>query len=484
MILTPTFYEAYIRQDQIPFVTSADKHSKEGLFSSEIFGVTEKDKLFKYAFINLKCKVMSGGMLDMFKRIDSNFVHCCLYPTQKQYKIVNGRLQEASSNDVNTGSGSEWLYDHWDELDMRVYQSSGSKYANKEMKKALLKYSRDEYFTSYQYVMPVLYRDESSEPGAILYNEFNIVYAELIRYSNLLDISQAQTKEFGVTIARLDTVAKIQAKVLELHDIITDKTDGSKGMGKKLGLSRAVDHSARMTIIPAIYHKRKFGHGKMSVTRIGVPLFHLIAMFTPFTIKFSHDFIDELYNKGYFGDLTISAIKPFYDKEHLEEIIEKMEDPSFRIEPFETPDQGNGKNYIEMQFNVLDKKTKNIKPITKKLTNIEFFYIVLNTYLRITETKYVMTTRYPVDSMLSIQPMRPVVMTLNPRLVKEVSVLDREYDDFPFIGDEIVNNFAEKIFETCSRITSSTAVGFNGDFDRYLSVLSRNGGYDSFIKSW
>ena len=198
MILVPPFDEAYIRQDKIPFVTSADKYSKDGLFSPEIFGITEKDKLFKYAYINLKCKVMAGGMLDVFRRIDTNFVTCCTAPNSKIFQIINGRLTEVSETGPNTGSGSEWLYDHWNELDMKIYQSSGSKYANKELKKALAKYTRDEYFTTYQYVMPLMYRDEGAETGAILYNEFNILYSDLIRLSNLLDIAQGQTMEFGV----------------------------------------------------------------------------------------------------------------------------------------------------------------------------------------------------------------------------------------------------------------------------------------------
>ena len=64
--------------------------------------------------------------------------------------------------------------------------------------------------------------------------------------------------------------------------------------------------------------------------------------------------------------------------------------------------------------------------------------------------------------MLSIQPLRPIVMTLDTKFVRQVRVMSNEYDTFPYIGKEISENFAEKIFETSARITSATAIGFNG----------------------
>lgn len=461
-IFIPMRNEKYVTQDKIPFVTTADRNSKTGLFSPEIFGLTEKEKLFNYAYINLKCIVMRPAVLDMFRRVDTTFVSCCLNPRGALYRVINGKLTEVDDTDTPddvTGSGSEWLYNQWNKIDFKLIQSPNSKYANRRLKEAFLKYSRDDIFTNMQYVLPLLYREEMGDSGQILKNEYNQLYSDMLRYTNLIDM----LKTGGVEINRADIVSKIQAKVQEFFDIQSDKVNGAHGMAKKSALSRAVDRSARMTIIPAVYPSKKIGQSPISLRATGVPIHHLVPMFQDFVIKFSRDFIENLYNNNYFNGLSIDEILPFYDNNFLADQIEKMDDPYFRIENFQTPVQPNGKDYIMIDMEVYE--NDQWKKVQKPLTWIEFFYIVLESYLHISETKHVLTVRYPIDSMLSTQPVRPIVMTLDAKFTRKVRVMSNEYTDFPYIGTDITSNFAEKLFETSARITSSTAVGFNGDFD-------------------
>lgn len=460
-IFIPMRNEKYINQDHVPFVTTADRNSKTGLFSSEIFGITEREKLFNYAYINLKSIVMRPAALDMFRRVDTKFLNCCLNPSHALYRVINGRLTEVDDTDTpdeTAGSGSEWLYNQWNKIDFKLIQSESSKYANRRLKESFLKYSREDIFTNVQYVLPLIYREEMGDSGQILKNDYNKIYSDILRYTNLLDLSKSGNLE----LKRIDIVSKIQYKVLEFFDIQSDKVNGSHGMAKKNALSRAVDRSARMTIVPAVYPSKKLGQAKINQRTIGVPLHHLVAMFQDFVIKYSRDFIENLYNNNYFGGLTIDDIMPFYDNTFLSEQIEKMDDPYFRTEKFKTPTQPNGKDYIVIDMEVYDNKKKAWIKEQKPLTWIEFFYIVLESYLHLSTSKYVLTVRYPIDSMLSIQPLRPITMTLDASLVKHVKIMSNEYESFPYIGNDILENFAEKIFETSARVTSTTAVGFNG----------------------
>lgn len=82
--------------------------------------------------------------------------------------------------------------------------------------------------------------------------------------------------------------------------------------------------------------------------------------------------------------------------------------------------------------------------------------------MNVFESKSLWVTRYPVDSMLSSQPLKPVPLTLNPKYLKEVNFMGFDYQDFPFIDEWIVDNYQEKIFENGCRVSSATATSMNG----------------------
>lgn len=456
MYIAPIRSERYIALQKIPIVTSSDKSSPVGIFSPNIFGVTELERIQKFAFINLNCYVMWPPLLDIMRRVDSKIFNCC---TQGNafYVIRNGVIQLAEPGDENTeetpmGMGPEFLYNNWDKIDKKRYFSNAGKYGNNEMKNVLLKYTRDDCFTHYQYVEAIAYRDEMGD-SSILTNDENILYADIIRFSNILSSG-------GLSKHRVDIVIKVQQKVLELFDHVSSQDVGPHGNFRENILAKAVDDSSRMTIVPAVYSSRKLGMSRIGVESVGVPIQHLVANFRDFVVKYSKDFIENMYDQGYFGDTNHNRIDPFYDKEFIEDKIAKMDDPYFRVSPFEkiTNSGSTEKLMVEMEI------VKNGKSefITKPLYWIEFFYIVLERYMNVFESKSLWVTRYPVDSMLSSQPLKPVPLTLNPKYLKEVNFMGFDYRDFPFIDEWIVDNYQEKIFENGCRVSSATATSMNG----------------------
>lgn len=476
MYQIPLRCERYIALQRTPIVKSSDKNSPIGIFSPNIFGVTENERIRKFAFINLNCYVMRPWLLDIMKRIDSKIYNCCI-SSANNYVIEKGVIRVATDSDVNSeetpvGYGPEFLYFNWEKIDKKRYVTTTGKYSNNEMKNILVKLVRDDCFTHYQYVEAIAYRDEMGD-SAILSNDENIIYADIIRFSNIIEMG-------GLTKHRLDIILKIQQKVQELFDYVSNQDVGPHGNFRENILAKAVDDSSRMTILPVIYKSRKLGKSKMGMEGIGVPIQHLVANFRDFVVKYSKDFIENLHDNDYFGYTNRNRVEAFYDKDYLEDKIAKMDDPYFRVSPFEKVNADGTISNMILDFNVYNEETKQMETIQKPLYWIEFFYIVLIRYINVYETKALWVVRYPVDSMLSAQPLKPVTLTLNHRYTKTVEFLGYEYEDFPFVTDWIVEHYQEKIFENGSRVSSATAVGFNGkQLPFHIVICDRN-----FIKSW
>lgn len=455
MFITPMKYERYLALRKVPIVTSSDKHSPVGIFSPSIFGVTEDERIKKFAFINLNCYILRPALLDIMRRIDTKIFNCATQ-TSVLYCIKDGILKiaekEDETDDAIIGMGPEFLYANWDKIDKKKYYSTSGKYANNEMKNVLLKYTRDDCFTHYQYVEAISYRDEMGD-SAILSNEENILYADIIRFSNILNSG-------GLAKHRIDIVSKVQNKCLELFDYIANSDVGPHGNFRTNILAKAVDDSSRMTILPVVYSSRKLGESRFGINSVGVPVQHLIANFRDFVVKYSKDFIESLYDNGYFGDTNHNRILAFYDKDFIEDKIAKMDDSYFRVSPFEKVNNDGTTSSMVIDIDIIKDGIRTREH--KVLYWIEFFYIVLERYMNVYENKDLWVTRYPVDSMLSSQPLKPVPLTINSRYLKEAIFMGYEYKEFPYIIDWIVENYQEKVFENGCRVSSSTATSFNG----------------------
>lgn len=464
----PMAYEKYIERGMVRYVTSADKNHPTGLFSLDLYGLTQEEQDKNCVLIKLNCVVVRPAMLDILKRVDRKVFDCCTSTTGR-YGVENGKLfqikekEDEIRSSVPIGVGPEWFYDVYDKLDMRVYLNADAKMANADLRESLLRYTKDSVFTRYQYTIPIYYRDESFDSSSILRNERNIFYADLIRLADLIEASRKP--DSGVTADRKVLVVKVQNKMLDLYYFVNDPNLGSKGNFRKNILSRAVDDSSRATILPVLYHSRKIGKSRVGIDSIGVPAHHLIGNYRDFIVKYTKDFLANLHSRGVFGDCDISLIDSFYDRNYIEDKISKMGDQYFRVSKVEKINPDGSITDMELEFNILNDDGTIANTVKKPLYYIELFTIVLEKYLDVSNRKSNWVTRYPTDSMLSSQALKPVPLTLNPRYTKKLEVEGMEFEDFPFVTQWIVDNYQDKIFENGYRISSATAVGYNGDFD-------------------
>ena len=486
MIQKPLNHEAYLASRICKEITNSGKDTPDGLYSTEIFGVSKDDRVKNGAMFNLKTYVMRPNIVLLLKRFAKSIYNCCIggaktkHGVRVRYVILDGVLYREDSGDRpdvlagkpdmstvdNCGVGPMFLYNNWHKLNfskmINTSEDSGMKYANVELRKIFTKYKLNQIFQRYIYIIPIGYREDSEVGGRITVDPMNEMYSTIIQLSNTLEESK---REAYLQRSRVDYEIQLQNKIIEFYQTVASRYLGVNGALKKKLIARSIDGSARMVILPTTYSSNVIGKSKIGIDATGVPVHHLVAMFRPFVIKHAMDFVQELQTTGILKSNVDDTrnISLRYGIDVFSEMIENMEDIAFRVSPFKILDFDNSERPLVCEFELFE--NGEYKKVEKELSNLEFFYIVLTKYMNITETKSITTVRYPVDAITSIQALSPVPLTLTCNLLKKVRFMNYEYDDFPFVDDYIKNNFQEKIFEQGQRISPGTAASVSGDFD-------------------
>lgn len=472
MFVCPYNYELNKIRKRLPVVDSFEKKSSSSIFSSAVFGVTEEELQTKSALINLGCYVFRPLVLQAFSRINRKYVQCAT-STGKEFYFRKGVLYEVDETyqeqpDDVVGYGPVFLYNNWNNIDKRQFKQEHGRISNKELKLSIAKLTRDQLFTNYIYVIALAFRSENLENGRTV-NDWNVLYSEIIRASNQYKMMKAGVA--GVRVDLRDMESIIQKAVLDLGDYIKDTYFGPHGIGREEILSRNVDNGARMVIIPTVWKEKKLRQARIGMRASGVPIQFLLPMFKETIIKFSYTLIEDLFNAGLFEPRVTRDFLAYYDIEFLSNAITNMSDPHFRVTDFPAIKYDGSFTHIKLTF-IVDEDGTETK-VTKPLSWTEFFYIVVETYAKLYDTRMIAITRPPVDSMTSLQPQRPVCLTLSPNLTKKVTVMNNKYNDFPLITEQLKARFQDQIFDSGSRLVASISTGMNADHDKFCPVYSK-----------
>ena len=402
---------AYIRAGNLGLVDNISKKADGGLLSPKIFGITEREKEQKCGYINLGTYVMRPGILDMFRRVDATMYKCCT-----DYKMK--------------------------------YLTRTGVYANVELKRVMSKLNRDQIFVHHQWVGPTFLRQEMQE-DTLTTDQINVLLEDILKYSIIVN----NFKEGAIAL---------QNKVMDLFDYLDERFLGPNGAARKKTMSRTIDFSSRTVMLTNIYRHDEIGKSKINCTACGMAVHLLSGMFLDTTIKFAIDFIKQLYDNGCFDNDVTPDMLIVYDKEYLREQIKKLEDPHHKITAFPAVCADGTFRNLTIDIDVWDKRTHRYVTEQKELSWLEFFYMVLETYADIYNKRSVKVTRYPTDSTLSTQYLKPVPLTLYPTYLRKCKVFGVEYEDYPYVNDFVKENYNQRLFETAIRIPAGTAVAYNG----------------------
>lgn len=446
---------AYIRAGNLGLVDNISKKADGGLLSPKIFGITEREKEQKCGYINLGTYVMRPGILDMFRRVDATMYKCCT-DYKMQFIIYEGTLMRLDGKQqplegAVVGSGPRWLYDNWDLIDKKKYLTRTGVYANVELKRVMSKLTRDQIFVHHQWVGPTFLRQEMQE-DTLTTDQINVLLEDILKYSIIVN----NFKEGAIAL---------QNKVMDLFDYLDERFLGPNGAARKKTMSRTIDFSSRTVMLTNIYRHDEIGKSKINCTACGMAVHLLSGMFLDTTIKFAIDFIKQLYDNGCFDSDVTPDMLIVYDKEYLRDQIKKLEDPHHKITAFPAVCADGTFRNLTIDIDVWDKRTHRYVTEQKELSWLEFFYMVLETYADIYNKRSVKVTRYPTDSTLSTQYLKPVPLTLYPTYLRKCKVFGVEYEDYPYVNDFVKENYNQRLFETAIRIPAGTAVAYNGDHD-------------------
>lgn len=452
--------------DPIMFVRGSIP-SPNGLVSTDIFGVSMRDRKETFAYIDLHGIFLQPYIYKLLKRIDRNF-EACVHGS-KTFKIVDGKLSE----DETGSNGIEFLYDNWSKFKFESTDIAGSR----ELRVHVLKnYTKNELFTRYWIVMPAFYRDvnfENMDSGKISHrSEINDKYTKLIRLSAMLESSGG-----GFDFVLMSTKAKIQDTLVEIYDFLKSKLAKKEGMLRRNLLGKSTDYASRCVISAPTFHANTPEEMPIDYYHTGVPLSHVCSMFSPFIVAWIRNKFRQLFEtssvkfpvKTKDGVVMYEVEDPanyFNDeliKKEIDNFIKNFHD---RFKLFKVPAKsptGESK-MIEVMMNGREFDPKNPTAgatLNRPLTWCDILY---QAAVAVTADKCVYITRYPISDYFSVFPTQIFVMSTHNTIA--VNTGDMTYNHYPDID---LNKTREEIsisFIDTVRMSNTYLLGLGGDKNR------------------
>ena len=471
-------FEKFIKVNGLQPVTNANMFDMgnvptvDGLFSTEIFGVTTKDRKETMAYIDLGGKFLNPKVYITLKRLNRNF-EAVVYGTKK-FSIQNGDLVP----DENGGTGLKWLYKHWDELNFKKNNSK----QRSERVDVINNNKKDIIFTSKFLVLPAFYRDvnlQSSDKNPRV-PEINDIYARIIR--NVKIIEDSNNMDFVIA----SVTGKIQESLVEIYNLLKEKIQGKNGYIRRYLLGKTVDYSSRVVITAAPYNANSVDDQVVDYYHTGVPLSHVCSQFTPFIIhwvtRFFKNEAENMSNsyqtvnpKGEVKIIKLDNPVAYYNSDYIEKHLDNfVHTPSVRFGPIELPVKeeelvkaGFPKNRkLYMGFagrkvkGDIDSANKTEEKINRQLTWTDIFY---QAAVDVTEDKHVWVTRYPILDYLGTYTSK--ISVLSTRDTVPMMVGGKLYKHYPNIDLTLNRSDLDSVFRDTVNIAPVHLPALGADHD-------------------
>ena len=458
--------------------------TKDGLFSTEIFGTSTRDRKETFAYIDLYKKFINPKIYLSLIRLNRNF-ESVVYGTKK-FVVKNGVLVE----DENGDTGIDWLYKVWDEI---KFQKNDSNQRNERID-ALTSNDKDVIFSSKFVVLPAFFRDvniQSTDSNPKV-PEINSIYSSIIR--NVKIIKDASTLDFIVQ----SITGKIQQSIVDVYNLIKEKIQGKSGYIRKFLMGKSVDYCSRVVITAAPYVANKVQDQKVDFYHTGIPLAHVCSEFTPFMIFWLKNwFKNNLENQanqfmimGKDGKLHPTKLKnpsAYFNDEYIEKhVAQFVKTPSSRFDTIEIPIEDEDmkalgyKEYPKYKFAgmVLSKDDINTIPMDKEKPNLHrdltWTDLIYRAAVDVTEDKHIWITRYPFLDYLGMMTTR--ITVLSTRDTQPMMISGKLYPDYPVIDTSKKGNIDVLFRDTvnmCPVYLSALGADHDGDQITCKSVFSQ-----------
>ena len=440
--------------------------TSDGLFSTEIFGMSVTDRKSTYAYIDLKKHFLNPKAYITLKALNRNFEHL-IYGT-KNFRIEDGVLVV----DPNGDTGIDFLYKNWDKINFKKNDSN-----KRNVRITMLENNKKNViFLSKWVVIPAFYRDVNlqSTAGRTKIPEINDRYNQIIRNVGMME----SANNFDFMMRSIE--GKIQDLLVEIYNMLKSKIEKKNGYMRKSVLAKSVDYCVRTTITATPYHTNPYQEQNINFFHTGVPLGQCCTLFTPFVLWWLRR-----YFKGRLEDnadrfpvkledgtrvyVRLENPTTFYNDEYLEKQMERwIENPSSRYDKIEVPIQ---KEYVEKYklkptylslfgYNTADTTMqKDENRIERPLTWTDVLYMAC---VDVTSDKHVVVTRYPMLDYLGTFISR--ITVISTRKTTPMIINDHLYPNYPIVQVGKTGNLDSDFIDSL-KFSATYLNGLDGDFD-------------------
>jgi hypothetical protein len=431
--------DKFVAQNDCPQVRNPvffnyDKTPTEtGLFSYELFGVTDRERRSIFGYIDL----------------NGNYIHPLIFSmmgtrmgamkdllTGNRYAVVeDGKILTVPDDYEGAGTGIKFLYDNFekinwaDELDEEEIDSIDKTTRLKFLK--IMK--KNEFFVNKWLVIPPHYRAESTDAGS-MGEAINEMYKDLISKTN------SMKQGYSIQIFGEKTQLAIQNLLVDIFNETIRPIKGKGSMLRKHLLGKTVDFTASNVITsPPISGSNspadmpvKFGYG-------AYPLATVLSLFQPFFIKYTVDFLTEMltsFSEVFYDDIKTVNYNQFNTDyaEKLLKLFVKSEDERFKPISIEyTNTQGKK---VEKIVEIEDSSNKDGPFIKRPMTYTDLYFWIAKDIIT---DKHVYVTRHPVTNFQNIYPTKIKMMTTaktREKVFIKIGTDLLEFENYPMIKFE------------------------------------------------
>lgn len=440
--------------------------TSDGLLSTDIFGVSVKDRRDTYAFIALNGHFLHPFVYKLLNRMNRNF--SSIVHGSKKFTIDDkGNLIE---DDEKGKTGLEFLYRNWEKIN---FEKNNSMMRNERID-VLNAFPKDTLFMENLIVIPAFYRDvnlQSSAGGKISHHEINDKYAKVIRYAGML------TKDNSFDFELHATKGKLQMTLVEIYDILKARIEKKHGLIKKSLLGKSVDYGARSVISAPKFNYNRPEDMYIDFYHTGIPLAQVCATLTPYIVSWVKQFFQREITRlgsrypirdknGEIVYVTLKAPELTFDDNYIKKQIDKfIFSYGERFEPVYLPidderfPKGADLTFVGREY--IPGVPESESPLSQRPAT--WCDILFQAAVEVSEDKYAIITRYPLLDYFGMFPSKISVMSTRDTVPMYVG--GRLYKYYPNVKLDMSKDEVYTYFIDTISMSNLYLAGLGGDYD-------------------
>lgn len=447
--------------------------TSDGLWSNEIFGITQYQRANTFAYIDLVETFINPLIYKLWCKVDKS-VKDCVHGIKNFIIDEHGRLQE----DENGGTGIEFLKKNITKYKF-IRTDSNKRDMNIDF---IMRYiGKPEFFITKYIVIPPYYRDINTDQGKVTIDQINALYRSLIISTKAL----RESADYGLSLSSA-TRGRIQELLVSIYDwfgsgttvgtdVVSGQIPGKFGVYRRSVLSKTTDYASRLVMSAPPLRVESVDDIEVDLDYCVIPLSSALANFYPFVVFHARRFFENEFS----SDSTLAILNSkneveyFHPKDYQiefsEERIRKEIDRyltgfSNRLIPIDihTVEGPTIRMHFYGHVGTLEEVQKNPKQhiVERDITWCDVLYRAATEAVK---DKCVLITRYPIDSYFNQFPSRVKISSMVE--TEPVVIGETFYPKYPKIRQRDIGKDTSNMFIDTLRISNLMLEGIGGDYD-------------------